>query len=150
MIYYTTKNGQIIDENNQLIPMDESSPLYQDYYNYLVNEGTVYNSDYEFPSDVAERIVSEETQKYIQRTEDGVKAYAKISAEFRLAKLAGTIDDATHTYIENLLTPVRNEVLAGQWISAKQKLIIIGEVAVGTVLYNRLITQLTNYIEINY
>jgi hypothetical protein len=150
MIYYTTKNGQIIDENNQLIPMDESSPLYQEYYNYLVNEGTVYNSDYEFPSDVAERIVSEETQRYIQRTDDGVKAYAKISAEFRLAKLAGTIDDATHTYIENLLTPVRNEVLAGQWISAKQKLIIIGEVAVGTVLYDRLITKLTNYIEINY
>ena len=150
MIYYTTKNGQIINENNQLIPMDESSPLYQEYYNYLVNEGTVYESDYEFPSDVAERVVSEETQRYIQRTEDGVKAYAKISAEFRLAKLAGTIDDATHTYIENLLTPVRNEVLAGQWISAKQKLIIIGEVAVGTVLYDRLITQLTNYIEINY
>jgi len=130
--------------------MDESSSLYQDYYNYLVNDGTVYPTDYEFPSDIAERMVSEETQKYIQRTNDGVNAYAKISAEFRLAKLAGTIDDATHTYIENLLIPVRNEVLAGQWISAKQKLITIGEVAVGTVLYDRLITQITNYIELNY
>jgi hypothetical protein len=150
MIYYVTNNGQIIDENNQLIPMDESSSLYQDYYNYLVNDGTVYPTDYEFPSDIAERMVSEETQKYIQRTNDGVNAYAKISAEFRLAKLAGTIDDATHTYIENLLIPVRNEVLAGQWISAKQKLITIGEVAVGTVLYDRLITQITNYIELNY
>ena len=150
MIYYTTKNGQIINENNQLIPMDESSPLYQEYYNYLVNEGTVYESDYEFPSDVAERVVSEETQRYIQRTEDGVKAYAKISAEFRLAKLAGTIDDATHTYIENLLIPVRNEILAGQWISGKQKLILIGEAAVGTTLYNRLFTQITNYITENY
>ena len=150
MKYYTTKNGKIIDENNQLIPMDESSSLYQDYYNYLKNEGTVYPTDYEFPSDVAERIVSEETQKYIKRTEDGVKAYAKISAEFRLAKLSGTIDDATHTYIENLLIPVRNEVLAGQWISAKQKLISIGETAVGASLYNRLIEQLTNYIIENY
>ena len=149
-MYYSAKNGQIIDENNQLIPMDESSSLYQDYYNYLVNDGTVYPTDYEFPSDIAERMVSEETQKYIQRTNDGVNAYAKISAEFRLAKLAGTIDDATHTYIENLLIPVRNEVLAGQWISAKQKLITIGEVAVGTVLYDRLITQITNYIELNY
>ena len=143
MIYYVTKKGQIIDENNQLISE-------QDYYNYLVNEGTVYESDYEFTSDITERVISEETQKYIKRTEDGVKAYAKISAEFRLAKLSGTIDDATHTYIENLLIPVRNEVLAGQWISAKQKLILIGEVAVGVSLYNRLIEQLTNYITENY
>jgi hypothetical protein len=150
MIYYTTKNGQIIDENNQLIPMDESSPLYQDYYDYLVGEGTVYETDYEFPSDVVERMVAEETQRYIQRTTDGVNAYAKISAEFRLAKLSGTIDDATHTYLENLLIPVRNEVLAGQWISAKQKLIVIGVAQVGEILYNRLFDQITKYITENY
>jgi len=150
MIYYVTNNGKIIDDNNQLIPMDESSPLYQDYYNYLVNDGTVYPSDYEFPSDIAERMVAEETQRYIQRTTDGVNAYAKISAEFRLAKLSGTIDDATHTYLENLLIPVRNEVLAGQWISAKQKLVVIGVEQIGADLYNRLFEQLSEYIEINY
>lgn len=143
MKYFRTQSGKIINENNQLVNE-------QDYYNYLANDGTVYESDYEFPSDIAERMVAEETQKYIQRTTDGINAYAKISAEFRLAKLSGTIDDATHTYIENLLIPVRNEVLAGQWISAKQKLINIGEIAVGTSLYNRLIEQLTNYITANY
>jgi hypothetical protein len=58
MKYYATKNGQIIDENNQLIPMDESSPLYQDYYNYLVNDGTVYSSDYEFPSDIKQELIN--------------------------------------------------------------------------------------------
>jgi hypothetical protein len=58
MKYYTTKNGQIIDENNQLIPMDESSPLYQEYYNYLVNDGTVYQSDYEFPSDIKQELIN--------------------------------------------------------------------------------------------
>lgn len=52
MIYYTTKKGQIIDENNQLIPMDESSPLYKDYYNYLVNEGTVYSTDFLTPEEI--------------------------------------------------------------------------------------------------
>jgi hypothetical protein len=104
--------------------------------------------------DVAENTIQQslhnETQKYIQRTTDGINAYAKISAEFRLAKLSGTIDDATHTYLENLLIPVRNEVLAGQWISAKQKLIVIGVAQVGEVLYNRLFDQLSEYIEINY
>jgi hypothetical protein len=58
MKYYVTKNGQIIDENNQLIPMDESSALYQDYYNYLVNDGTVYSSDYEFPSDIKQELIN--------------------------------------------------------------------------------------------
>lgn len=58
MIYYTTKNGQIIDENNQLIPMDENSPIYQEYYNYLVNNGTVYPTDYEFPSDIQEALIN--------------------------------------------------------------------------------------------
>ncbi len=58
MMYYTTKNGQIIDDNNQLIPMDESSPLYQEYYNYLVNDGTVYPSDYEFPNDINESLIN--------------------------------------------------------------------------------------------
>jgi|GEM_PF-3979369 len=143
MKYYATNNGKIIDENNQLVNE-------QDYYNYLINNGTVYQSDYEFPSDIDERMVLEETQKYIQRTTDGVNAYAKISAEFRLAKLSGTIDDATHTYLENLLIPVRNEVLAGQWISAKQKLIVIGVEQIGADLYNRLFDQLSEYIEINY
>jgi hypothetical protein len=100
--------------------------------------------------ELIEQSLHNETQKYIQRTTDGVNAYAKISAEFRLAKLSGTIDDATHTYLENLLIPVRNEVLAGQWISAKQKLINIGVAQVGEVLYNRLFEQLTEYIEINY
>ena len=143
MKYFRTQSGKIIDENNQLVNE-------QDYYNYLKNEGTVYPSDYEFPNDVVERMVAEETQRYIQRTTDGISAYAKISAEFRLAKLSGTIDDATHTYIENLLIPVRNEVLAGQWISAKQKLIEIGETAVGASLYDRLMEQLTAYIIESY
>lgn len=58
MIYYTTKNGQIIDENNQLIPMDEASPLYADYYNYLVNDGTVYPTDFEFTSDIQEALIN--------------------------------------------------------------------------------------------
>jgi len=101
-------------------------------------------------SEIIQQSLHNETQKYIQRTNDGINAYAKISAEFRLAKLSGTIDDATHTYLENLLIPVRNEVLAGQWISAKQKLIVIGVAQVGEVLYNRLFDQLSEYIEINY
>jgi hypothetical protein len=90
-----------------------------------------------------------ETEMYKKRTQDGINAYAEISAEFRLAKLAGVITEAQHGAIEETLIPVRNEVLAGQWISALQKLEAIG-VAIGSELYNRLHTQISNYIAENY
>ena len=96
-----------------------------------------------------EQLKARETEMYKKRTQDGINAYAEISAEFRLAKLAGVITEAQHGAIEETLIPVRNEVLAGQWISALQKLEAIG-VAIGSELYDRLHTQISNYIAENY
>jgi len=91
-----------------------------------------------------------ETDRYLKRTRDGVEAYAKISAEFRMAKLNGDISEETHGYIEAILIPVRNEVLAGQWISARLILESIGALNIGDELYDRLYGQITNYINDNY
>ena len=96
-----------------------------------------------------EQLKARETEMYKKRTQDGINAYAEISAEFRLAKLAGVISEEQHGAIEETLIPVRNEVLAGQWISALQKLEAIG-VAIGSELYNRLHNQISNYIAENY
>lgn len=96
-----------------------------------------------------EKAIKEETEMYRKRQCDGVLAYAEISAEFRLAKLSGILTEEQHGAIESVLIPVRNEVLAGQWISAKQKLEEIG-IVIGADLYNRLHTQITNYIAENY
>jgi len=96
-----------------------------------------------------EQLKARETEMYKKRTQDGINAYAEISAEFRLAKLAGIITEAQHGAIEETLIPVRNEVLAGQWMSALQKLEAIG-VAIGSELYDRLHTQISNYIAENY
>jgi PHD/YefM family antitoxin component YafN of YafNO toxin-antitoxin module len=96
-----------------------------------------------------EQLKARETEMYKKRTQDGINAYAEISAEFRLAKLAGVISEEQHGAIEETLIPVRNEVLAGQWISALQKLEAIG-VAIGSELYDRLHTQISNYIAENY
>ncbi len=96
-----------------------------------------------------QQALQNETQRYIQRTQDGINAYAEISAEFRLAKLSGILTEEQHGIIENILIPVRNEVLAGQWISAKLKLEEIGN-SIGTDLYNRLHTQISIYITNNY
>ena len=45
MTYFRTKYGTIINEDNVVIPMDESSPLYTDYVAYLQNEGEVFETD---------------------------------------------------------------------------------------------------------
>ena len=46
MRYFKTKYGTIINENNAVIPMDESSPLWLEYVAYLQNDGTIYDTDF--------------------------------------------------------------------------------------------------------
>lgn len=46
MKYFRTKYGNIIDENNQYIPMDESSELYAGYLDYLKNDEEILSTDY--------------------------------------------------------------------------------------------------------
>lgn len=91
-----------------------------------------------------------ETQKYIQRTNDGVTAIAKFSAELRLAKLAGVITEDGHKAIDSALTPIRTEILAGQWISGKQLLEELGTSIIGQQLYDKIYTEIVNYIAQNY
>jgi hypothetical protein len=45
MKYFQTKNGVTIDENRNIIPMDESNQIYQEYLKFLVNNGTVELTD---------------------------------------------------------------------------------------------------------
>ena len=91
-----------------------------------------------------------ETEKYKIRQCDGVAAYAKISAEFRLAKLNGVITEEAHEVIEQTLIVVRNEVLSGQWKSARLELENIGSTIIGVELYDRLHLQLSDYIALSY
>jgi hypothetical protein len=140
---FRTKYNRYVDANN--VEVTEKQ-----YIDFLKSGGTIQETDFNFPNDAAAESLELETQLYIKRTQDGINAYAKISAEFRLAKLSGQISEQTHGYIENLLIPVRNEVLAGQWISALMKLEDLGVAQVGKELYERLHLQLTDYITQNY
>jgi hypothetical protein len=45
MKYFQTKNGVTIDENRNIIPMDESNPIYQEYLAFLKADGTVEQTD---------------------------------------------------------------------------------------------------------
>ena len=98
----------------------------------------------------AEELIEIEFLKYQQRERDGMDAYLKISAEFRVAKLSGQISEAEHKAIEELLIPVRDEIRAGQWISGLVKLEALGSQNIGATLYDRLHLQISNYIELCY
>jgi len=58
MTYFTTNGGYIIDENNTIIPMIESSLLYQDYRTYVIGGNEVFTTDYKTPEEIAEKILA--------------------------------------------------------------------------------------------
>jgi len=138
--------------NDIQIIQDDTNSIFQQYLTDKSNGVEVISVE-SMPSELAEiqakKVLENETMLYKKRQCDGVNAYAEISAEFRLAKLTGVLTEEQHGAIEAVLIPVRNEVLAGQWISARQKLEEIG-VVIGSDLYNRLHTQISNYINENY
>lgn len=133
------------------IPLDDSTQQFQQYLNDKDVVGVTYVQATQEELDFLEskKVLENETIMYKKRQCDGVSAYAEISAEFRLAKLSGVLTEEQHGAIEAILIPVRNEVLAGQWISGLKLLEEIG-VVIGSDLYNRLHTQITNYIAENY
>ena len=95
-------------------------------------------------------LVNLEFQKYLQRKTDGENAYLQISAEFRMAKISGDISEEAHLYIENLLKPIRNEIMFGQWMEGLRLLELIEIELIGDELYNRLHLQISNYVTENY
>ena len=150
-MYIISESTGKIYLNGVEIPLDDSTLQFQQYLEDkdIVGVEYVEATESELAEIESKRLLKLETEMYRKRQCDGVLAYSEISAEFRLAKLSGILTEEQHGAIESILIPVRNEVLAGQWISARQKLEEIG-VVIGADLYNRLHTQITNYISQNY
>lgn len=102
------------------------------------------------PQEIAEKqseeLQQKETELYEKRIADGIRKYAEISARFRLAKQNGQLDPELHIYLENTLRPVRNEVLAGQWITAKELMDEIMEEHVSIPAFDEIYQMIINYI----
>lgn len=118
------------------------------------------NSEYEIveepivtQEEIIQNNIFEETQKYKQRILDGQETYAQISAKFRVLKLYGVISEESQRDIENLFKPVRNEVLAGQWVDARIQLESLHSIAISMGkedLYNEIYNIINNYIQSSY
>lgn len=138
--------------NGVEIPLDDSTIEFQQYLldKDVVGVEYVESTPEEIAEQQAEELKQKETELYKKRIADGINTYAEISAEFRLAKLSGTITEEAHAHIERTLISVRNEVLAGQWISGLKELELIGSEVIGQQLYDMLHLQISNYINENY
>lgn len=91
-----------------------------------------------------------ETDNYIKRINDGIEQVAQFSAGLRLQKMAGVITEESHKAIDDALIPIRTEILAGQWISGKDKLIELGSSLIGEDLYDYIMSKIDAYITENY
>ncbi len=99
---------------------------------------------FKYPSTVE---VLNEKILYDKRKEDGINAYLMLAAEFRVSSNPREVVKL----IEDKLELVRNEIINGQWITAREKL---EEVAISAEftqeIYDRLHLSLTTYITENY
>jgi len=154
MYQISNYSGKIKHVPSGIVFLNDSTDInYPDYLEWLQSGNSPEMIDF-FEGEEAEKTaldkLSIETAKYIQRSNDGRDAYAKISAEFRLAKLYGQITEEAHAIVEKILIPVRNEILAGQWISGQNELVLIGSSVIGQQLYDRLYNQMDAYIQVSY
>jgi hypothetical protein len=150
MKYFITNNGYIVDENDNIVTMEDGNESFEEYYKFLQEGGTVEQTNLSTENEEIEYKIDVETQTYLKRISDGANIISKFSAELRVGKLTGSITEEKHKVIDKSLKPVRYEILAGQWISAKDELILLGSEIIGQNLYNRIYKEIQTYINNNY
>jgi hypothetical protein len=98
-----------------------------------------------------EILKQKETELYLKRMQDAQRIWAGLSAEFRIAKQVGQMDDATENTILAQLKPVLDIVVPfGQWVTGYQLLLGIGSSVIGQPLYDKIHNILWSYIQENY
>lgn len=139
-----------LSDGNFEVPICEGNFMNKkwDFQNEVWIEGAT-------PEEIAEgqiiNLKSKETDLYIKRMQDAQRIWAGLSAEFRIAKQVGQMDDATENIILAELKPVLDIVVPfGQWKTGYQLLLGIGSSVIGQELYNKLHDIIWNYIQENY
>ena len=152
-MYTISKSTGKIYLNGVEIPLDDSTPQFQQYLEDKDIVGVEYleSTPEEIASQQVEAIKQKETDLYIKRMQDAQRIWAGLSAEFRIAKQVGQMDDATENIILAELKPVLDIVVPfGQWKTGYQLLLGIGSSVIGQQLYDKLHDIIWNYIQENY
>jgi len=86
-----------------------------------------------------------------KRAIDGQRAFFELMAELRLNSVQNNLPREVNKFIERKLKNVRDEVILGQWVSAKEYLEEVTIESYLTIdLYNRIMNKLNTYITENY
>lgn len=120
MAYFKTKYGTIINENNVVIPMDESSPLWLEYVDYLKADGEVLDTDFLTEIDLE-----------IQRKESVASVITRRQFKIALAVLGKNENDILNG-INQLPEPTKTIALisyteAGTFERSNPELIFVGK-----------------------
>ena len=154
-----------INESNVVIAIGENDLLFQGCSAVEVSQNEIdfinqcklpkYNGNSFFEgidiNYLAELELKKESDLYLKRMQDAQRIWAGLSAEFRIAKQIGQMDDATENIILAELKPVLDIIVSfGQWKTGYQLLLGIGSSVIGQELYDKLHNIIWNYIQENY
>lgn len=135
------------------IPLDDSTQEFQTYLaeKDIVGVNYVEITESELSEQQTKSLMQKETDLYLKRMQDAQRIWAGLSAEFRIAKQIGQMDDATENIILAELKPVLDIVVPfGQWKTGYQLLLGVGSSVIGQALYDKLHDIIWNYIQENY
>ena len=156
MYIYSNFSGKIKNtQTNEIFIRDDRNQNFIDFLQWQCNEENqityVDAFEEEIASQQAEMLKQKETELYLKRMQDAQRIWAGLSAEFRIAKQVGQMDDTTENIILAELKPVLDIVIPfGQWKTGYQLLLGISSSVIGEDLYNKLHDILWNYIQENY
>jgi hypothetical protein len=120
MRYFKTKYGSIINEKNEVIPMQEGNSLWVAYVQFLANEGIIEETDFLTEIDLE-----------IQRKESGIEIITRRQFKIALAILGKNEQDILNG-INQLPEPTRTIALisyteAGTFERSNPELIFVGK-----------------------
>jgi hypothetical protein len=146
--------GGFRDDNNVPNNMGIASVIYENQFSKPFWNGSEWiegATPEEIASQQTKDLKQKETDLYLKRMQDAQRIWAGLSAEFRIAKQVGQMDDATENIILAELKPVLDIVVPfGQWVTGYQLLLGIGSSVIGQPLYDKIHNILWSYIQENY
>ena len=116
---------------------------------YFDSENDVFTYEVETYTEEEVRLNENESEynKYLQRIEKGKEKYLKLCGEFRLSRNRAEITQEFYETLEDILEPVRTELVNGQFVTAKRKLIEIGSLIITQELYDRFYNSIQTDID---
>ena len=116
---------------------------------YFDTDNDVYTYEVETYTEEEVRLNENESEynKYLQRVEKGKEKYLKLCSEFRLSRDKEEITQEFYELLEDTLEPVRTELVNGQFVTAKRKLIAIGSLIITQELYDRFYNSIQTDID---